>query len=110
LVEIAVGIGPSISANREGLVLYDGVFMSIYGWVDSDAEDVLVVLCEGSWVDNVAPGAGLAWVDVDDGDDAGGSCFDGYGTSLIKFVLVMFRFSVNDIFQIQVGKCSDNLR
>lgn len=74
--------------------------MSIDGWVDSDAEDVLVVLCEGSWVDHVAPGAGLAWVDVDDGDDTGGSCFDGYGTSLIKFILFMFLGLVKDILQI----------
>lgn len=43
-----------------------------------------MVLRQGSGTDNVAPVCGLAWIDVDDRDDTGGTGFDADTTSLIE--------------------------
>jgi hypothetical protein len=61
--------------------------VSVYSRVNAYTEDVLVVLCQCARVDHVAPRSSLAWVDIDDGNDA--SCPGLYrdGTSEVEFVL-----------------------
>jgi hypothetical protein len=48
---------------------------------------MLMILCEGSRADDVSPGGGLAGVDVDDGDDAGGAGFDDDASCLVELVV-----------------------
>jgi hypothetical protein len=51
-------------------LLQDGVVLAVDGRVEADGEDVLVVLRQDAWVDDVAVVAGLAGVDVDAADDS----------------------------------------
>ena len=60
--------------------------MAVDGGVHADGEEVLVVLGEGAWGDDVAVRRRLALVDVDNRDDSRGSGFNGNGARLVEFV------------------------
>lgn len=60
--------------------------MAVDGWVDAEAENVLVVLRQGARVNDVAVVAGFVRVDVDHADDAGRSRFDADAACLVEFV------------------------
>lgn len=86
LVVVAARVGLGVHGHRVRLLLDDGVGMTIDGRVDARAEDVLVVLGERTRVDDVAVVALLAWVDVDDADDAGGARLDDDAAGLVELV------------------------
>lgn len=65
--------------------------MAVDGRVDADAEDVLVVLRQCAGRDDVTPVGGLAGVDVDDGDDTGGTGFDDDAAGLSDCQMVRLR-------------------
>lgn len=72
-VVVSVGVCPLVSAHWQTLFLNHCVGLAVNGGIHADAEDVLMVLGQGAGADHVAPGCRLAFVDVDDGHDTGGS-------------------------------------
>ena len=69
-------------------MLNDGVGMSINRRVDPYAEDVLVVLCEGTWAHHVSEIGCLARVNVHNAHDTRCSDFDRNTSGLIQFELI----------------------
>jgi len=55
--------------------------------VNSNTKDVLVVLSENAWADDVTPRRSLALLDKNRRDDASGASLNSDGTCLIKDVL-----------------------
>lgn len=68
-----MGVGLRVHFDGEGLFGDDGVVVAINGGVDPYSEEMLVVLGESAWGDNIAVGRSLAFVDVDNGNDASGA-------------------------------------
>ena len=61
--------------------------MSINTWVDSNTKDMLVVLGENAWANDVAPRRSLALLDENRRDDASRTSLNSNGACLIKDVL-----------------------
>jgi hypothetical protein len=74
-VEISHRVCLGIHGLGNRLFLDNGVGMTINRGVNTDSENVLVVLCKNSWVDNVSVLADLSWIDVDAGYNAGSTNF-----------------------------------
>lgn len=87
LIVVAIGIRSLVHANGKALFLHNGVLLAIDRGVDAHAEDVLMILSEGTWADNVAPWARLAGVNVHNRDDACRAGFDGDAGCLVEFVV-----------------------
>lgn len=81
-------------------LLHDGILLSVDGWIDAYGEDMLMVLCQNAWIDDVSVVAGFAWINIDAAHDAGSPSFDVDVTSLVKLV-------VEDVFV--VGQRDDEL-
>lgn len=60
--------------------------MAIDGRIDSNGEDVLVILRKHTWVHNIAVVTRLARIDVDTADDASRSSLDVDASALVEFV------------------------
>lgn len=61
--------------------------MTVDTWVNSNTEDVLVVLSEDAWADNVTPRRSLALLNKNRRDDARRASLNSDGACLIKDVL-----------------------
>lgn len=85
-VEVAARVCLWVHGDGKGVFLDDGVAVAVDGRVDADGEDVLVVLGQNTWADDVAVVGLFAWVDVDDGDDACCASLDVNVTGLIELV------------------------
>lgn len=74
--------------HRDGkrVFLDNSVAVAVDGRVDADGEDVLMVLSQHTWADDVAVVGLFAWVDVDDGDDACGAGLNVDATGLVELV------------------------
>ncbi|KAI6749792.1 hypothetical protein HG531_007057 [Fusarium graminearum] len=75
LIQVTIGVCPLIHPQRETLFLDDSVLCAINRRIYSDTEDVLMVLRKCARANDVAPVAGLARVNVDNGDN---SCCAGF--------------------------------
>lgn len=61
---VACAVGVEVAAgHRESIVVYEAVGVAVDGGVDAEGEDVLVVGCQDSWVDDSAPRDADAVVD-----------------------------------------------
>lgn len=69
-------VGLGVHFDGEGLFGDDGVFVAIDGGVNANGEEMLVVLGESAWGDNIAVGRSLAFVDVHHGNDASRASLD----------------------------------
>jgi hypothetical protein len=63
------------------------VLVTVDTWVNSNTEDMLVVLGENAWANNVTPWRSLALLDKNRRDNASGASLNSDGTCLIKDVL-----------------------
>ena len=81
-----MGVSLCVDGDAMGTLPHDGIALPVNGRVNTDGKDVLVVLGEGAGRDYIAVGAGLAGVDVDDGDDAGGARLEGDGAGEVELV------------------------
>lgn len=83
-----------------GLFYKNGIRMSINRWIDPHTEYVLVILCQRAATHHIPIVARLAWVNIDDTDDASCPGFNGDAACLIELV------SENILI---VGQCDDEL-
>lgn len=84
-VEIALWVCLLVEANWERLLLHEGVILSVYGWIDPQAEDMLVVLCEGARVNHFPPASTCARIDIDNGHNSRGPDLCSNAGGLIEF-------------------------
>lgn len=66
------------------LLVDDSVFVSVNGWINAETEGVLVVLCQRTWTDNVAPVGSLARIDVNNRNNAGSTSFYANAAGLVE--------------------------
>lgn len=85
-VKVALRVRCLILRYRVGFLNQDGIAVTIDGRVDAHAEEVLVVLRQDAGPDDIAVVALLAWIDVDNTDDAGGARFDRDPACLVELV------------------------
>jgi hypothetical protein len=84
-VAIAVRIRFGVYLHWQGFFVDDGVLMAVDGWVDPQAEAMLMVLREHAGTDDVAPVGCLACVDVNNGDNTSSARFHNDAACLVEF-------------------------
>lgn len=83
-----------------GFLLYNTVVKAVEGRIDPETEEMLVILSQNTWRNNIPPFASLSRIDRDCACYTRGSCFDGDAAGHIELIC-------KDVFV--VGKRDDEL-